>query len=121
MGGGGGRPNSNSKRVNKPSSGVFGGTVRVGCERNPLIPVGLVLVYIMSEVLSQHTMAPLNIPLRFGMKRCRLNFLVLKDLTGVSKHFANEVGTLISLYDLGVPHFYTMSATKALATVSASC
>ena len=81
----------------KPFGGMYGGILHVGCERNPLIPVGLIVVYIMSEVLSQHTMAPLNTPLRFGMKRSRLNFLYFKNLAGVSKYFANEVGTLTNL------------------------
>ena len=51
----------------------------------------------MSEVLRQLTIAPLNTSLRFGMKRSCLNFLDLKDLAGVSKHFANEISSLISL------------------------
>jgi len=76
---------------------MYGGIVHVGCKRNPLIPFGLVLLYIMSEVLSQHTMAPLNTPLRFGVKRSRLNFLKLKHLAGVSEHLMNEVSALISL------------------------
>ena len=36
----------------EPSGGMYGGTVHVGCKRNPLIPVGPVPVYIMSEALS---------------------------------------------------------------------
>ena len=96
--------------------------VSLGCERNPLIPAGLILVHIMSEVLSQHTMVPLNTPLRFGMNRGRLNFLDLNDLVGVSKNFANEVSALISFFRiLGVPYFNTVLTTKAMATVSASC
>ena len=79
------------------SGGMYGGIVHVGCKRNPLMPVGLVLVYIMSEVLGQHTMAPLNTPLRFGMKRSRLNFLNLQHLAGVSKDLTNEVSALIRL------------------------
>jgi hypothetical protein len=81
----------------KSSGGMYHGIVRVGRERNPLIPVGLILVYIMSQVLSQHTMDPLNTPLRFRMKHSKLNFLDLKDLAGVSKNFTNEVSALISL------------------------
>ena len=81
----------------KPTSRMYGGIIHVGCERNPLIPLHLILVDIISEVLSQHTMAPLSTPLRFRTKRSRLNFLDLKDLAGVSKHSANEVGALISL------------------------
>ena len=81
----------------KSSGGMYRGVLHVGRERNPLIPVGLILVYIASQVLSQHTKSPLNTPLQFGMKRCRLNFLGLKDLSGVSEHFANEVCALVSL------------------------
>jgi len=66
-------------------------------EMNPIIPVGLILVYIINEVLSQHMMASLITPLRFGMKLSRLNFLDFMDHAGVSKHFANEVSALISL------------------------
>ena len=77
---------------------MYGGIVHVGRERNPLIPVGLILIYIMYEVLSQHTMAPLNTPLRLRTERSRLYFLDLNDLTGISKNFAHEVSPLISLY-----------------------
>ena len=72
--------------------------VHVGRERNPLIPVGLILIYIMSEILSQHTMAPLNTALRLRTERSKLYFLDLKDLTGISKNFAHDVSALISLY-----------------------
>jgi len=51
----------------------------------------------MSEVLSQHTMAPLNTPLRIWVKRSRLNFLNLKHLAGVSENLTNEFSALISL------------------------
>jgi hypothetical protein len=68
----------------------------VGRKMNPIIPVGLILVYIINEVLRQHMMATLITPLRFGMKLSRLNFLDLMCHAGVSKHFANEVSALIS-------------------------
>jgi hypothetical protein len=42
-------------------------------------------------------MAPLNTPLRIGLKRSRLNLLELNDLAGVLKNLANEVSALISL------------------------
>jgi hypothetical protein len=52
-------PNSNSKGVNQWRNV----RVHAGRERNLLIPVGLILIYIMSQVLGQHTMVPLNTPL----------------------------------------------------------
>jgi len=81
----------------KSSSGLYGGIVHIGYERNPLMAVGLVLVHITFEVLSQHTMASRHTPFQFGMKRSRLNFLDLKDLAGVSKHFANVFSAFTSL------------------------
>ena len=81
----------------EPSGGMYGGIVHGRCQRNPLFPVGLVLVYIMSELVSKHTMAPLNTPLRFGMKRSGLSFLNLMHLAGISEHLTNEVSALISL------------------------
>jgi len=100
---------------------MYDGILHVSCKRNPLIPVCLVLVYIMCEALSQHTVAPVNTSLRFRMKRRRLNFLNLKHLASVSKYLTNEDSALISLWNSRCAYFNTMFATKALATVTASC
>ena len=81
----------------EPSGEMYGGTVHVGCKRNPLIPVGPVPVYIMSEALSQQTTAPLNTSLRLAVKRSRLNCLNLKHLASVSKYLTNEISALITL------------------------
>jgi hypothetical protein len=74
-----GRPNSNSKR-GECSGRMYRCIVYVLRKKIPLIPVGLILIYIMSVVLSQHTLTPLDTPLRFGMKCSRLNFLILRIL-----------------------------------------
>ena len=92
-----GHPNSNSKGVNPVAECSV---VLYTChERDTPVPVGLILAHVVSEVLSQHTVTPLNTSLRFWMERGGLN-LNFEDLTGFLKCLTNKVGALIRLQDL---------------------
>ena len=67
-------------RKSKSCSRVLGCVIYVCRERNPRVPVCLALVYVVSEVLNQHTVASLNTSLRFWMEGSGLNLLNLSIL-----------------------------------------